>query len=422
MQPLRPGHLESAGRRSAGTLLAYAPRSNAPDRGPVPRCPCFAASAVVGLRAPPRSRSAPPAAATAATHRPSTRGPGDSDHPLAQGGVEQVQGHLGREHGAAQVHQHDDTRRRGPSRAIAVGDRGGVGAEGVVRRGRPRRSIGTSVAGTICAGELERRPRPAAGCARRPRSRPATPPVAFTARQRLPPPRRRSRAVDVAPGSWCPRCARPGSWPGPCGPQRDGGVAARVAPPPRPPQRVAEAGAVGRAPRPARRRPGPARRPSSCRRARPCRGRPPRPARPAAPPANAGGVELGSVARPSVAHPQEERAVQRPAGTADRADQRHPGRLEQRRRRGVRGGVELARPRRSCRGACSCRGRRRRSPSRARSARPRSPSRRRANARSQRPSSADAHRAPPCSRSDPPPQRRGVDRGVPQPQQLVVQP
>ena len=52
------------------------------------------------------------------------------------------------------------------------------------------------------------------------------------------------------------------------------------------------------------------------------------------------GVELGAVARRGP-HPQEERAVQRPARPADRAHQGHTRGLQQRGRRGVRGGVEL---------------------------------------------------------------------------------
>ena len=86
------------------------------------------------------------------------------------------------------------------------------------------------------------------------------------------------------------------------------------------------------------------------------------PARSAA--ANAGGVEAVGVAG-AAGHPQEERAVERAAGAADRADQRHPGRLEQRARRGASASREGATRQRSSRGRGWRRGRRRRSRSRA---------------------------------------------------------
>ena len=53
-----------------------------------------------------RSRSAPPAATTAAPTRPSTSGAGLSTHPLPQVVVQQLQRRLGRHHRAAEVHQH----------------------------------------------------------------------------------------------------------------------------------------------------------------------------------------------------------------------------------------------------------------------------------------------------------------------------
>ena len=157
------------------------------------------------------------------------------------------------------------------------------------------------------------------------------------------------------------------------------------------------------------------------------------------------------------AGPQERRAVQRPGRAADRADQGPPAVRRQRRRRrpSVIVGLRARRRRASrrsprTRGPCWCRGRRRRSPGRARSARrlvvepvggepqpglddvehreiPRT--------RGGRPSLDGLVRRPPPRREArrrshwdrrvaQTPQRRagGMDRGVPQLGQLIVEP
>ena len=151
-----------------------------------------------------------------------------------------------------------------------------------------------------------------------------------SARQRPRRPRRPAAPPTWRPGPGGRRCARRGSDARPLR-ASIGIVASRpasaAADAPRPARR--RAAPRRRARRPARRRPGRARRTSSCRPASalPRATTPSSPARSAA--ANAGRVERLGVAG-AAGHPQEERAVERAARPADRADQRHPGGLEQR--------------------------------------------------------------------------------------------
>ena len=149
------------------------------------------------------SRSAPAAAATAATTSPSTSGSRAEHDPVPHVVVEQLQRELGREDGAAEVHQHHDA-------LPLVGgldgrhDLGRVGAErGVVQ---PRRDLHAHrLAVQHLPRERDRRvgERPAVRDHHQPGARRHQPaPTAAAAASR-------SRVVEVAPGSWCPTLRSP---------------------------------------------------------------------------------------------------------------------------------------------------------------------------------------------------------------------
>ena len=146
-------------------------------------------------------------------HQPLDQRCGGEHDPLAHVVGQELQGELGREHRAAEVHEHDD--------AVAVvrladrlGDRGRVGAEqravDAGGNGDPevRALDHLPGEGDRRGGERARvRDDDEAGHARQPAARPAPPgcPEPSSA----PAAAATSRVADVAPGSWCPTLRSP---------------------------------------------------------------------------------------------------------------------------------------------------------------------------------------------------------------------
>ena len=194
----------------------------APSRRRLPEAPCRA-----GRSGPGESWDCLPASAAAASRgdlvpvgtrprprprrrtRPSTSGAGHSSDPVAEVGVEQVQRELGRQHGAAEVHEHDDAvaavgggdgaadRRRRRCRTVVVVEPGGD------LDPRPARPC------TISLGERDGGPRPGHGCARRRRCRPRGPSASGRSAERRARRPRRAASTEVAPGSWWPTLRSP---------------------------------------------------------------------------------------------------------------------------------------------------------------------------------------------------------------------
>ena len=288
--------------------------------------------------APPRPRRPPRAGRRRRRPRPPRRSvprpaaPGTARTRARASSSSRSRASSARQHRAAEVHQHDDA-----VALIGGGDRlqdlHRVGAERGRRPGRPpprsatRRACSISSARAIAASAEG----PAVGDDDDPDH--GDPPSALDAGRACRRPRRPAAPPRWRPGPGGRRCAPRGSWPVPCGPAsgswrrgrpRRPGSAAR--------QRVAERRARRPARRPAPPSPGASASymvlsPAS---ALPRATTPSRPARSAL--ASARRVQRLDVARGG-GHPQEEGPVQRAAGPADRAHQRHPDLLEQRRRR-----------------------------------------------------------------------------------------
>ncbi len=333
--------------RRAGRVVAAAPRPDA-GRPPAPAARPWPP----GRRAPPAAtcpERSPSPAATAAATAPSTNGAAVSRTRAAALLGQQIQGHLRREHGAAEVHE-DQHAVVGPDLVDGSRDPRGVGAERRRRAGPGRRRRRCAAPRRPSGRRARPRPRRAWRCGRRGPARPrctVTPAAAGLARcparaasvsgRRLQQqPRRRRARILVAGAALAEVAGAPLARH-----QRDG-------------RQHALLGGVGR------RAQGVAQRPSGRgglverRRRRQERVDHRLVARlglaahlhalDAGP--EGGGparqVQLGRVAG-RLAHLQEERAVQRAGRAADGRDQRHPDRLQERadvgRRRGRAGGA-----------------------------------------------------------------------------------
>ena len=280
--------------------------------------------------------------------RPSTIGAGDSVTRSRIDGIgQQVEGQLGAQHGAAEVHQHDDAGgtvdaldglhdadRVGPERRVVEAGRDLDPQRAAVQHLRRQRDRGAGEHATVRDDDQ------ADGRSASSSVPDGSPVTSYSARSSLALGRGSVRTASrwprraAAPRWWLrgpggPRCARRDSWPGPCAPasawSRPG--------PPRPRRRAASSAAA--------RRPCSASAASSASTAGasasymvlspvpalPRSTTPPSPARRAA--ARSVGVDRVRVAE-RAAHPQEERPEQRSARAADRGDQRHPDLGEER--------------------------------------------------------------------------------------------
>ena len=261
---------------------------------------------------------------------------GEHDAALAGIVASQLERQLGAEHGAPEIHDHEHAvRRRDPIDGLL--DSRCVGAEHVVVEtgcdlDRWRR------AADHLEGELDGGLRQADDCARRRRCRPRRTPTTG-GRTRSPPPRRATPRTSLRdPGGR--RCAHRDSWPDPCG--RPSGSWRHVPRRPlaTPPRRrrwpsVRSAAAASSASSAGWRLSYMVLSPSSGR---------PRATSPSTPARNAlarSSTEIASRRPAGRAQPEEERAVQGPAGAADVAHQGHADGLEELVRCAEAGAVEL---------------------------------------------------------------------------------
>ena len=163
------------------------------------RCACLPASAPAASAAT-SAAVPPPAAVTTAATNPSTSGAGLSTHAVAHLVVEQIQGQLRAQHGAAQVEQHDDTV-FGVDPLDRLLHLDGVGAErGLVEPGGDR-DRGLDAMEHL-TGELGRGASEGSAVRDDDDSN-------HDVSRGLWPQRCTSSAADVAPGSWCPMLRSP---------------------------------------------------------------------------------------------------------------------------------------------------------------------------------------------------------------------